>query len=360
MGSLRFWPLALAAALITVVIAGCGGSSSSGSSSGMNGSTESSQTPSIPYKGVEAGLPTSVPQPKPGSLKIAIASPLEANEAVHIRSTAAQDEVEALGGSATVYDAEATPDKQVSQIEQAISSGANAIIVEAVDPRALAPVLRRTSAAHIPVVGIDINLDATDPGPGFSTQIYTGRDLMAYDQAKEAASLLAPGSPIGLIGFAVPVPQLERMVEQESMWAKKFGLDPVGEAKNPSDEIAGGEEAMTQLINQHPEIEGVIAYNDASAVGAASAARAAGKSGLVLIGNNGESLGIEAVKQGKIAATVQVSGPDAAKLAVWSAYDLAQGTKVPNAVEATPPKVIDQSTTDIVTWDELLKERYGK
>ncbi|MBS1879638.1 MAG: sugar ABC transporter substrate-binding protein [Actinobacteria bacterium] len=360
----RGWIAVALVVPLALLAAGCGSSSSGGGGTSSGGSTNESSTgntASVTYRGLETGLPRSVPKPASAPLKIAILSPLEANEAVHFRTASAQAEVEKLGGSATIYDAKISPETQVTQLEQAIGSGAEAIVMEAVDPHALAPVLKRAEAAKIPVVGIDENLNGVSPGQGFASQVLIGRDLMAYDQAKVAAGLLPAGGKIAVIGFAHPVPQLERMVEKEKEWSERFGLEVLGEAQNPTDEIAGGEKAMTQLISEYPQMEGVIAYNDNSAVGAAAAARTAGKSGLVLIGNNGEEVGLQAVAAGKISATVQVDDLETGKLAAWEAYDLVQGKPVPKAVLAGEPvAVTEENVGTAESWSEQMQKRYGK
>jgi ABC-type sugar transport system substrate-binding protein len=49
----------------------------------------------------------------------------------------------------------------------------------------------------------------------------------------------------------------------------------------------------------------VVGYNDPSAVGASIAARSAGRK-ITIVGLNGDSAGLQAVKSGKLVATVRV------------------------------------------------------
>jgi ABC-type sugar transport system substrate-binding protein len=379
MRSVRRWALySLALALVlALVTAGCGSSSSSSSdsstaaTSGAEANGEASETgegeasegagaPAVQFTGMEATLPTTVTEPKAGDVKIAMLSPAEENETVHYRSAALEAAVEQLGGTATIYDAKLDPDTQVSQAEQAIAAGTEAIVIEAVDPGAVTPILKAAEAADVPVVGVDVNLDSPALPKGYAGQILTGRTIRSYLAAKTAAELLSPGAKVGLIGFAIPVPSVERTVEEDRKYAEKFGLEVVGETKNPSDEIAGGEKAMTEMISQNPDVEGILAYNDNSAVGAAAAARAAGKSGLVLIGNNGEQIGIGAVAEGKIAATIQSEDVESGKQMGWMAVDLARGVKTPPSVFAGEAVAVTSENVDqIESWEEILQREFG-
>ena len=89
--------------------------------------------------------------------------------------------------------------------------------------------------------------------------------------------------------------------------------------------MTGGEKAGNALIQRYADMDAVIAYNDPSAVGAVIAARASGKT-LTVIGLNGTSDGIQAVKDGRLAATVQGDSPGIGRETVKAAYLLATKT----------------------------------
>jgi ribose transport system substrate-binding protein len=130
-------------------------------------------------------------------------------------------------------------------------------------------------------------------------------------------------------------------------------------ASPPTDDIAGGEKAMTQLLGKSPDIKGVIAYNDPSAIGAASAARSQGKPDLVLGGQNGGSDGLNAVKAGRETYTLKLDAPSMGKDFAWALYDLKQGTKVPVTVKAGKPQLVTKDNVDSVQpWDQVLKQQY--
>lgn len=349
----------LALLVLVLGVVACGDDSDSEGSG--NEATAGEGVAQVEFTGsIEDGLPECYPEPSEKNLRIGYASPLEANEAVNVQSQALKLETERLGGELVLIDAEGDVDRQVSAVEQLVAQDVDAIIAYPLDARALTPALKRAQAKSIPTVGIEANLDSTDQGPGLDTQVWWRRDYSSYLQATVAAELMPEDSTYGQIGFAVAVPTIEKQIERAAFWADKYGLTSAGRTDNPSDDIAGGEEAMTELLNQHPDIAGLIAYNEESATGAAAAARATGAD-LPLIGNNGGSLGFSSVESGRIDATVQMQVVDAAKCAVWGAYDLVEGERVPPTVLAAQPKLVTGDTIESVpTWEAQLSERYGE
>ena len=154
--------------------------------------------------------------------------------------------------------------------------------------------------------------------PGISAQVWQGRDIMAFLQV-QALVKVKPGAKVGLIGIGAPVPALKYLNAREKFYAEKDGLTVLGTQDNASDDVTGGEKAGNALIQRYADMDAVIAYNDPSGIGAIIAARASGKT-LTVIGLNGTSDGIQAVKDGRLAATVQGDSPGIGRETVKAAY----------------------------------------
>ena len=272
-----------------------------------------------------------------------------------------QLETERLGGSYVELDAKGDVDTQVSQFEQVVAQKVDGIFVFALDPGSVQPALERAKAAGLPVVTIDLNFENTDDIGEFDSQILQRRDEAAYLGAQEMAKRVGSGASVATIDFAIKVPSIVYSIERAGYWADKFGLTVVGNASNPSDDIAGGEKAMTEILGNYPDIEGVIGYNDPSAIGAAAAARAQGKQDLVFGGENGGSDALEAIRAGRLDYTAKLHPPSMGKFAAWGLYNLLQDKEVPKAVKAEAPEIVTEDNIDSVqSWDEQLQEEYGK
>ena len=263
------------------------------------------------YVGAEASLPTSfpVPQTKSGTkCKLGFQSIVQANETIHHFSEAFAAEGKRLGCHVTVLDDNVSSDKQVSNMQQLVTAGVQVIVFQPLDPKATVPILKRAKSAGIKVLALDATFGSsttTEPySPYITSQEWQGRDIMAYLQAKAMAAA-KPGAKVGLIGIGFAIPALKYLTKREAYWGKKFGLTIVGEQDNPADDAAGGNTAANGLLQHYPQMNAIIGYNDPSAVGAYAAARGLGRK-ITIVGLNGSSDGINGVRTGQIAATVQV------------------------------------------------------
>jgi ribose transport system substrate-binding protein len=358
-GALLFVVVALFA--IATALGACGDDDDEGGSGGGSAGGESSEAADVTFKGsLELDVPEGYPKPKPGQLRLGFLNPLKANEFLNTLGRAMQLETERLGGEFVELDAKGDVNTQVSQFNQLIAQKLDGIAVFALDPGSVAPAVKRAKAAGIPLVTIDLNFESTTDIDGFDSQVWQRRDEAAFIGAREMASRVGDGADVATIDFAVKVPSIVFSIERANFWARKFGLNVLGNASNPTDDIAGGEKAMTQLLGKFPDVRGVIGYNDPSAIGAASAARAQGTSDLTFGGQNGGSDALEAIKAERLSYSVKLDPPSMGKAFAWGLYDLNQGKDVPKTVKAGKPQLVTQDNVDQVkSWDDQLEEEYG-
>lgn len=309
---------------------------------------------------IETEAPVGYEEPESGDFELAYLNPLGGNEFLDTLGRGMQLETERLGGSFVELDAKGDVNTQVSQFEQAVAQQVDGIFAFALDPGSVQPALERAKSAGIPVVTIDLTFDSTEDIGDFDSQIWQRRDEAAFLGAQEMASRVGAGASVATIDFAVQVPSIVFSVERAVFWAEQFGLEVAGNATNPTDDIAGGEIAMTEILANFPDIAGVIGYNDPSAIGAAAAARAQGKQDLVFGGQNGGSDAFEAIRAGRLTYTAKLDPPSMGKFAAWGLYNILQGNEVPKTVKAEAPVIVTAENIDSVpTWDEQLEEEYG-
>ena len=344
--------------------AACGGDDDeSGSATTAAATTEEGGAGSdVEFTGsVEADVPIGYDEPEKGNFRLAYLNPLGGNEFLNTLGRAMKLETERLGGSYVELDAKGDVDTQVSEFEQVVAQDVDGIFVFALDPGAVQPALARAKQAKIPVVTIDLNFESTEDIGDFDSQIWQRRDEAAFLGAQEMARQIGGEADIATIDFAVQVPSIVYSIERGTYWAEQFGLTVVGKASNQSDDIAGGEQAMTELLGNYPDIKGVIGYNDPSAIGAAAAARSQGKEGLVFGGQNGGSDALEAIKAGRLSYTAKLDPPSMGKFAAWGLYNLLQGKTIPKTIKAEAPEIVNSDNIDSVkSWDDQLQEEYGK
>jgi ABC-type sugar transport system substrate-binding protein len=311
------------------------------------------------YTGAEGKAASSYPKPtvEPGfKCTIGFQNPLAANETLQYFQKGAVAQAKALKCKIILLDDALDVDKQVSNMQQLLAQKVNAIVFYPLDPRAMTPVLAQAKKQGVPVVSIDSNFGNPKSAvtPGIQAQVWQGRDIQAFLQA-QALAKAKPGAKIGLIGIGAPVPALKYLNAREKFWSQKLGMTVVGSQDNPTDDVTGGEKAGNALIQRYPDMDAVIGYNDPSAIGAVIAARAAGKK-LTVIGLNGSSDGIAAVKDGRIAATVQTDAPGIGQETVKAAYLLATKQPTgPKLVILRPRIVTKANVNSIPSWDAAVK-----
>ena len=86
------------------------------------------------------------------------------------------------------------------------------------------------------------------------------------------------------------------------------------------------------ILQAQPEIAAVFAHNDEMILGAIQAAEAAGRTGIVFVGFDAVDDAVQAVKDGKLAATVAQQPDLIGQLAVETALPHLAGTKVEAAI----------------------------
>ena len=110
--------------------------------------------------------------------------------------------------------------------------------------------------------------------------------------------------------------------------------------------LLGGLEAMEDILTAHPEVNLLVAENDAMGIGALKAIDEAGKSGKVtVVGYDGQKEAYELIKQGKFGATALNSPKELARLVVESVVRYLNGERLDKIIH-TPAVVITKDNVD--------------
>ncbi len=313
------------------------------------------------YKGVEASLPIAykVPAKQGTKCTIGFQNPIAGNETLHTLQLAVQRQAKVFGCKVIALDDQTQPDKQVSNMQQLLAQKVDAIIFYPLDPKATVPLLKQAKKKGVPVVAIDGTFGSTKASvpylPYLATQVWQGRDIQAFLQVK-AMVKAHPKAKAGIIGLGFPVPALKYLNQREAFWGKKYGLTIVGKQDNPSDDITGGQKAATGLVQRYSDMNAIIGYNDPSALGASIAARTAGRK-ITIVGCNGDSAGLSAVKSGKLAATVRVDPVGWGAQTVIAAYSLItkQNLPLPKIIVRPAEMITKANVGKAASWSAQIK-----
>jgi galactofuranose transport system substrate-binding protein len=167
--------------------------------------------------------------------------------------------------------------KQISDIQDMISQGAQVLIVAPLNSDGLEPALAQARAKNIPVLTIDRKINAT---PCKDYVSFLGSDFV--EQGKRAADQLIAGTDgkatvailLGLSGNGVTTDRTKGFLDEVA--AKAPGIKVV--AQQTGDFARDkGQSVTEQLLQAHPDITAIYAENDEMGLGAQAAIIAAGK-----------------------------------------------------------------------------------
>jgi ribose transport system substrate-binding protein len=314
------------------------------------------------YKGAEASLPTAYAKPaKKAGAKCTIGyqNPNAQNETLASWQKGAEAEAKVYGCKLIALDDKLSPDQQVTNMQQLLAQKVNVIIFYPLDPKATIPILKQAKAKGVPILAVDGTFGSPKASapylPYIASQVWQGRDIQAYIQMRELARQ-HPHAKVGLIGIGAPVPALKYLTQRQAFWAKKFGLTVLGTQDNPTDDVAGGQTAANGLLQRYSDMNAVVGYNDPSAGGAYTAARALGRS-ITIIGCNGSSDGLAAIKGGHQAGTVQVDVVGWGVQQVYAAYSLITKQHLPLAkIIVRPSRLITKANINSAqSWSAQIK-----
>ena len=210
------------------------------------------------------------------------------------------------GYDTVVVSADKDVAKQGNQIKDFIVKKVSAIVLSPCDSKSIIQVIQEANAAGIPVFTVDI--PCNEPGVKIATQVATDN----YAGGKEAAQAMIEA--LGEAGGKIAVLHFK---QAESCILRVKGFREVIDAHNASGkakidivtELEGGGakdvgyKAAEDALQAHPDIRGIFAINDPTALGARGAVEKADKTQQVfIIGFDGQPEGKQAIKDGKIYA----------------------------------------------------------
>ncbi|MEU0641823.1 MULTISPECIES: ABC transporter permease/substrate-binding protein [Streptomyces] len=256
----------------------------------------------------------------------------------------AQAEAKRLGADLTVTDAQNDASQQANQLQNFTSEGVDSIIVNPVDSDAAGPSVRSANKSDIPVVGVDRGVNKAETAALVASDNVEGGKLGAKALAEK---LGGKGKIVILQGLAGTSASRERGAGFAEGLKAYPGIDVV--AKQPADfDRTKGLDVMTNLLQAHPDVQGVFAENDEMALGAVKALGSKAGKSVQVIGFDGTPDGLKAVKEGTMYASVAQQPKELGRIAVENALRAADDKEVEKTVKV-PVKVVTAKNVDEFT-----------
>lgn len=247
----------------------------------------------------------------------------------------AEEEAKKLGADLTVTDAQNDASQQANQLQNFTSGSLSAVVVNPVDSDAAGPSVRGANKAGIPVIAVDRGVNKADTSALVASDNVEGGALGAKALAEK---LGGKGTIVILQGQAGTSASRERGAGFAEGLKAYPGIKVV--AKQPADfDRTKGLDVMTNLLQAHPDIDGVFAENDEMALGAIKALGSKAGRSVQVVGFDGTPDGLKAVQAGTLYASVAQQPSELGRIAVRNALRAAEDEKVEKMVKV-PVKVV--------------------
>lgn len=285
------------------------------------------------------------------AIKIGYSSPnFDDNFQTVLRNTA-QEYAESLGHTIQIEDAREDVGTQISQVQNFIASGVDAIVLAVVSAESSPQITKMAANAGIPLVYINrqpADLDALGDKAVFvgSDEKWSGT-LEAFELCKLAGGQGKAVMLVGILSNEAAVTRSQDVREVFGGLSMCKGIELVDEQVAEWQRTKAND-IVTNWISSGIEFNIVAANNDEMAIGAIQALKAAGVSmdDVFVGGVDATADALAAMKAGDLDVTVFQNANAQAKGGIDAAIKLSKGEKLPNFVvipfELVTPENVDQ------------------
>lgn len=223
-------------------------------------------------------------------------------------------------------------EKQMQIVENLVQRGVGVLALVPSGSREIVPAVVKANAARIPVVIVDTRIDAGAlRQAGGTVATFIGSDNV--NGGRMAGQFL-----VQKLGGKGRIAVLEGIAGHETSDSRIRGFREAL-ARSPGMVVVSSQPAnmerdqgftVTQnLLQSHSDLQAIFAANDLMALGAVEAIAAAGKTGrIAVVGFDAQDDARQAIRDGKMDATIAQNPRQMGRLAVLAAYRLLKGEKV--------------------------------
>ena len=227
--------------------------------------------------------------------------------------------------------------KQVNQIDNFIAAGADFILLNPGDPKAITPAIRKAQAAGIPVIAFDTVAEGADAAVT-TDNVMAGRISCQYIVDK----LNGKGNVIIQNGPSVSA-VIDRVVGCKEVFAKYPDIKVLSDTQDGKGSREGGMSVAQGYLTRYPKIDAIFTINDPQAIGTALAARQAGRNEFFITSVDG-SPDIEAALKDPAYDMIKASASQdfyaIPKVSAQIGMDLVNGKKPENELILIPSTLV--------------------
>ena len=235
-------------------------------------------------------------------------------------------------------DTEEDYESQNAMVEQAVADGAEALVFSAIDFSNNASAIDAAAAAGVKIVAIDSNVDST----AVSTYIGTDNYAAGRMAAQAALDRVEGELRVGIVNYDISSANGQEREQGAVDMFDESGRARVVQVINTLAEAQHAQADTAAMLQQYPEINVLLAFNEPTSVGAAEAVRQRGVSDAVfLVGFDSNVATIDGLQEGSVDVLIVQNPYAMGYLGVESAWRLLTGQT------AGMEEVVDTSTRTV-------------
>ncbi len=169
--------------------------------------------------------------------------------------------------SLTATSADYDLNKQATQIDNFISAGDNLVMINAVDPVAVAPAIKRAEAQHMVVAAFDVAAQGAD------VTVMTDNTKAGAIACQYLAEQLGGKGDVVIVNGPQVSAVVDRVKGCKDAFKKYPDIKILSDNQDAKGSRDGGLQVMQGLLTRYPHLDGVFAINDPTAIGCDLAAK---------------------------------------------------------------------------------------
>ena len=265
------------------------------------------------------------PDAADGTIVVGVSLLNLSNEFIVLLEEAMREEAERLGVRLIVNDGNRSAERQVQQIENFLLQGVDAIILNPCEHEASSPAVDKAVAACVPIVNVNSRTRSTPTAFVGSRDEESAQIAMKYI----AERLNGTGNVVMMQGFMGQTAQIDRERGAQEVLARYPQLNLLAVQTAEWDRAKAVTLMENWIQSYGDQIDAVFAQNDEMGMGALLALEQAGiKDQVVVTSVDAIADALEAVRAGRLDATVFQDARKQGSTAVQTACDIVSGKPV--------------------------------
>lgn len=193
---------------------------------------------------------------------------------------------------------------QTNAVEDFVSRGVDAILIDAIDATALTPAVEAAVDAGVPVIAFDMMLPTDKPLTYVGTDSYSAGKQIGKWAREYIEKTGKEKVNIAILARVDSVIQLERakgFSEEVSKYPGVTIFEPQNTGHTREEALAVAENILTA----HPDLDYIYSTNEMGSIGGYVAVKAAGRTGVKVMGWDVTADAVKGIKEGIILAMIQ-------------------------------------------------------